>query len=165
MRSFYQINTLKEFNRLIAGMELVWIVFTVLLVAAILYPIYSSFTDYQFLTLNILYIAVFITLTRYVFLFRFVFWSRWQYVKIALIILAIPLLAYLINSLENFHKFMDEVDANAWMYRVPESDRAELMTYILNEMSLFGVGSIISAVLMPFRLLVSVWRQRNRGNV
>lgn len=154
-----------EKNKLIVKMELLWIVFTVILIAAIMYPIYTSFPVYQFKVMNIIFIAAFITFARYIFLLPYAFWSRWQYVKIAMIFIAIPILTYLVNGLENFQKFLDEVDTNIWMADVPEAEHADLMTYIRNEMTFFGVGSIVSVGILPFRMILSVWRQKNKGKV
>jgi hypothetical protein len=40
-----------------------------------------------------------------------------------------------------------------------------MMNYIRSEMLLFGVAGIISSVIFPFRMLMSVWRYRNQGRV
>ena len=49
-------------------MELIWWLVTLILVVAILYPILQNTNDYPFLTLNILYIVAFVTLSRHLFL-------------------------------------------------------------------------------------------------
>jgi len=35
--------------------------------------------------------------------------------------------------------------------------------YVYNEFLLFGVGSLVATVILPFRLVISVWRSRNTG--
>ncbi len=156
---------MEEKKKLIIKMELMWIVFTVILIAAIMFPIYKDFGGYQFKVMNIVFIAAFITFTRSIFLLQYTFWSHWQYVKISLVFLVIPLLAYMVNGLGGFQKFLDEVDTNVWMAEVTEVNHENLLTYIRNEMTFFGVGAIVSAGILPIRMIVSVWRQRNRGKV
>jgi hypothetical protein len=48
---------------------------------------------------------------------------------------------------------------------LPYDKRDSMIAYIRNQMFFFGMGSILSCVLLPFRLILSIWRGRNRGTV
>jgi hypothetical protein len=37
--------------------------------------------------------------------------------------------------------------------------------YIRSEFLFFGVGSVIVSILLPFRMIISVWRTKNKGTV
>lgn len=40
-----------------------------------------------------------------------------------------------------------------------------IINYTYNEVLLFGVGSVVAGIIFPLRLLLSVWRMKNRGTV
>ncbi len=146
-------------------LELIWWLFTAILIAAILLPIYSHIDHYPFWMTNVLFVAVFITLTRYVFLLKHTFLAKRQILKIALIFLSIPVIFYLINQINYFQTFLDEEGVESFIHGLPLHRRNGLATFIRAEMLLFGVGSVIIAIIFPFRMLLSVWLLRNRGKV
>jgi hypothetical protein len=82
-----------------------------------------------------------------------------------LVFLSIPIIFNLINNLNYFVTYLDEFSYEAFLGHLGANTRNSLETYIKSEMLLFSVGSIIAAILFPFRLIVSLWRQRNRGTV
>lgn len=145
-------------------LELIWWVFTIIVITAILIPILSSIEHYPFLYLNILFIIVFITLTRYVFLLRHTFLAKQQWLKAILIFASIPFIFFLIHQLNEFQTFLDEEGIEGIIGNgFSMNSRNRLSSFIRNEMLLFGVGSIIIAIIFPFRMLMSVWLTRNRG--
>ena len=146
-------------------LEFYFWVFTLVVAAGILLPILSTLPDYRFLLPNIVYIVVAITMTRYLFLLKHTFLAKRQVLKVAISLLCIPLLFYLVQALNGFQTFLDEEGPEAIVGPLAYSSRSGLMTYIRSEMLLFGVASIISAFVLPFRLILSVWRTRNRGTV
>ena len=146
-------------------LELIWWIFTALVILLVLFPIYSTVTAYPFYLINIIYILVFITLTRYIFLLRFTFLAKPQRLKVILFFLCIPLVFYLVQELNYFQTFLDEEGPRAVVGPMDLSQGGSMVQYIRTEMLLFGVGSIISGVVFPFRLLVSIWRLRNRNAV
>ena len=148
---------------LLFNLELVWWLFTAIIVAAILYPILSRLPDYPFLILNILFIAIFITISRYIFLLKYTFFAFLQRFKVVLAFLCIPLLFFLVQEITNFQTYIDENGVDALVGNLPYGQRDGMINYIRNEMLLFGVGSAIGTVIFFFRLILSVWRVRNRG--
>ena len=147
-------------------LEILWWIITAIIVLGILYPIYSKVeSNYPFYFANILFIVVFITFTRLIFLLKFSFLANWEKVKIALITITPILLFFLVNELNYFQTFLDEKGVENFLAKMSIPEQETMRKYITAEMLLFGVGSLISAVILPIRLLMSIWRARNRGTV
>ena len=148
------------------SMELVWWVITFVVVLLTLFPIYQTVgKNYPFYTSNILFIIVFITFTRKIFLLKHSFLADWEKIKIALIVFTPILIFLLINELNYFQTFLDEKGAENFMAQLSIPERESMRKYITAEMLLFGVGSLIATFVLPFRLLLSIWRIRNRGTI
>lgn len=146
-------------------LELLWWAITGVIVILVLFPVYSEVEAYPFWIPNIVFIVAFITLTRYIFLLSFTFVARRQVLKIALAFLSLPLLFYLIEQLNYFQTFLDEEGPRAILGWHPTGQQEELIAYVRSEMLLFGVASVVSAIIFPFRMIISVWRYRNRGTI
>jgi len=146
-------------------MELIWWLVTAILVAAILYPILKYTDNYPFLILNIVYIIVFVTLSRYIFLLKYTVLANAQLVKVAIILLSVPIIAYLINGINFFQTYIDENGMDSFLSPNAAFNQEQLGSFIRNELILFGVGSVIAAIVLPFRLILSLWRWKNRGTV
>jgi len=148
-----------------AQLELYFWILTAVVATGVLLPILTRLPDYPFFFANIVYIVVAITMTRYLFLLRHTFLARQQTLKVVLFFLFIPLVFYLVQELNYFQTFLDEEGPEAIVGRLPFDQRESMLTYIRSEMILFGVASVISTVVLGFRLLLSVWLLRNRGKV
>ncbi len=146
-------------------LEIVWWLITLAVVCLVLFPILQATDHFPFLAINAIYVATFITLARYLFLLKYSLWGRYQYLKLVLIFLSIPFIFYLINQLNIFMGFLDEETLEASLGHLPPEQQASLERYIRSEIIFFGVSSVITAIFLPFRLLKSIWRQRNRGTV
>lgn len=144
------------------NLELLWWLVTLLLGALVLLPIYLNIPAYPFWWINIIYVITFVTATRYIFLLRYTFLARRFWLKFAIIFLSIPFVFYLIQELNGFQTFLDEEGIEAVVGLLPLNQRLSMAQYVRNEMLLFGVGAIFSAILLPFRLLIAIWRVRNR---
>src|SRR5690606_24809225 len=139
--------------------------FTLILVAGVLYPILSKTDDYPFLAVNIVFIVVFVTFTRYIFLLKHTFLAKQQLLKIGIVLISIPVIFMLIHQINIFQTFLDENGIEGLAGDLPFGQREKVAKFIRAEMLFFGVGSVISSILLPIRLVVSVWRTRNRGTV
>jgi hypothetical protein len=159
------INQKQSLIRQKIWLELMWWVATALLCMLILFPILQKTNLYPFTVINVIFVVVFITLFRYIFSLKYTWLARRQYVKITLVFLCIPLVFNMVNNLNHFVTHIDEFSYEAYLGHLEQEVRNKLEIYIRSEMLLFGVGSIIMSALFPFRLLISVWRQRNRGTV
>jgi len=147
-------------------LEAVWWIVTLLIVATVLYPIYTKASaTYPFFKSNILFIVVFVTFTRLIFLLRHTFLANMEKVKLGIILISAIIVFLLVNELNFFQTYLDEKGASSFLNHLTLSEQRDLDPYIRKEMLFFGVGSIITAILLPFRLVVSVWKGRNRGTI
>lgn len=146
-------------------LELVWWTFTFLLAAGVLYPILSNTNNYPFTFSNVLFIATFITLTRHIFLLKYTYLAHANRIKIIIILSTAPFVFYLVTELNYFQTFIDENSIDFFLGHLNEPLHTQLESYIHTEMILFGVGAVIAAVVLPLRLVVSLWRWKNTGEV
>jgi hypothetical protein len=148
-----------------AQLELFFWLFTLVILAAVLLPMATRLPDYPFFLANTVFVITAITMTRYLFLLKHTFLAKQQRLKVIVFFLLIPLAFYIIQELNYFQTFLDERGPEAIVGSMPLSSQDNMLTYIRSEVIFFGVASIISTVALGFRLLVSVWRLRNRGEV
>lgn len=146
-------------------MELIWWTITALVVCAVMYPIWPYFDGFPVLQDNILFIVVFITLTRYIFLLEYTFLAKVKYLKVFLVLIATPCIFYLVEHHQAFQTNLDNIGPEYITRGVEDAKVLEMASYIKSEFTLFAVGSIIAALAFPIRMIVSVWRQINKGTV
>ncbi len=150
---------------LLLSLEFVWWIITALIVVAVLYPIQDAMYVWPFRGWNIIFIVVLFTFGRYVFLLKHTFLAKRQTLKIVLLLLMFPLTFALVDGL---HSFMNYIEENTWdtlTGHLPAAEKASIENYIWSEMLFFGVGSVIAAPVFAGRLMLSIWRTRNRGTV
>ena len=136
---------------------------TLLVVLIVLLPIWKSNVDYPFYFSNILFIVVFITLSRYIFLWKHNFFARNLVFKVIVIFTAIPFIFYLIDGLSAFQGFADDKGLQTLVNSLDMPDQSSMIKYIRTEMLFFGVGAVIVAILFPLRMLISIWRVINKN--
>ena len=144
--------------------ELLWWVFTFVLAALVVAPIYTQVPDFPFYLPNFIYVIVAITITRYLF-FLDISWLRDKLALQAAISLAvIPLIFWMGQWFNYFVIFFDENGPDILVKHL-DNDRAKVMdTYMHIEYKFFGVWAIIAALITPFRLLYNAWvRYKNVG--
>lgn len=146
-------------------LELIWWVLTALVVWAVLFPIHEAMRVWPFEGWNIAFIVVLITFTRYIFLLKHTFLAWQQEVKVALILIMFPLTFFLIEAVNGFMVYIEENTWDGLTGHLPLADKTAIEQYIWTEMLFFGVGSFIAAPAFAARLMLSVWRTRNRGTV
>lgn len=148
-------------------LELVWWIFTAIFTAMVLYPIWSKVTEYpeRINFYNLLYIVTFITLTRYMFLMKYTVIANSKATKALLIILCIPLIIFSIDGIFSFRQILDNDGYAAICKGVADENMNAIGMYYRNEYLFFGVSAIITAIIFPFRMVISIWRQINRGTV
>ncbi len=154
----------KDFSTLIK-LELIWWLVTMVILIAVIYPIYVSATEYPFLTPNIVFILTFVTFTRYLFFLKLTLFRFVQWVKVVLFLVCIPILIYIFQELNMFIRFADEIGIQSLFLELTESRQSVLIEYTKTEFLFFGVAGFISALVFPFRMLISFWRTHNRGTI
>ena len=146
-------------------LELVWWIVTALVAVAVIFPIVNNLTSYPFLISNVVFIAVFITLTRYVFLLKHTFLARAQVIKVIITLISVPFIFMLIEGLSNFQNYLYEEGLDKFLPLMKIENQKGMINYIKSEMIFFGTGAIIVAILFPFRMTLSVWRNRNTNKI
>ncbi len=146
-------------------LELIWWIFTSLIVVGVMYPIFKVTQSYPFVIINTVYIVILVTFARYIFLLKHAFFAKIQPLKILMVFLSIPLIFVLIEKLNYFQTYLDDNGLFPFFDHLPYSNQMKLSSYVYNEMLFFGVGSVIASVFFTFRLIISIWRVRNKGTV
>ncbi|HZV69281.1 MAG TPA: hypothetical protein VFG10_07035 [Saprospiraceae bacterium] len=147
------------------NVELIWWLFTFLLTAIVLLPILTNVPRYPFFFQNFILIASFVTFTRYIFLLPITLIARKKWIKVFIIAVSAILFFIMTTALSDFHNFLDEQGLQTLVEHLNVKTQTRLMNYMKSEMIFFGVGAIISGLILPFRMLISLWRVRNRGTV
>jgi hypothetical protein len=145
------------------SLELVWWVATAVVVSVVMFPIWKDFPSFPFHITNIVCIISFITFTRYAFLLKHTFIANTLYPKIGFILATLVIVGTLLTQMQTFNVWIDSGGTENVLKSVSEKKRMSLLEYIKSEFLLFAVGSMIAAVVLAGRLLVSIWRLRNRG--
>ncbi|MBK8491134.1 MAG: hypothetical protein IPL49_09655 [Saprospirales bacterium] len=146
-------------------LEFIWLLFTLLVFASLAAPIYVKFSAFPFYWTNFLFVWVFITASRYIFLLPTTFLARKQVLKIFFFFASIPSVFYLIGEIHGFQTFLDEEGIQTLMPGLSLTDISQFGGYVKAEILFFGVGSVIAVIIFAFRMLLSVWRLHNRGTI
>jgi hypothetical protein len=152
---------MKKSNALLARLEIVWWLITAVIASMILFPIVYQLPDYEFLWTNVAFIVVMITFSRYIFLLRYTFLANLRNVKVAVIFACLFIMFLLVQEINTFQTFLDEKGNEAIVGTLAREDQGPMLKYIRSEMLLFGVGGVISCLVLPMRLVVSIWRRWN----
>lgn len=152
---------MQKSTALLARLEIVWWLITAVVAATILFPIYYQLPDYQFLWSNLILIVLAITFTRYIFLLRYTFLASWRYIKVAVIFACIFIAFLVVQEINIFQTFLDENGIEPIVGTLAREDQEPMIKYIRSEMLLFGVTALIGCIVLPMRLVVSIWRRWN----
>lgn len=149
-------------------MELVWWILTGIVAWMVARPLWGEFIQDGYIHELILFIVIFISYTRYLFLLKYTFLSHFQAGKFILIFASIPLVFYLINLFFGYQDFLERQSEGMDEYQIffradmTFSEHGEVIKYLSKYYSFFALSSIIVVVISPFRLLLSFWRVYNK---
>lgn len=82
-----------------------------------------------------------------------------------MIAISVILFFVMSTALSDFNNFLDIEGLQTLVTHLHVRQQSNMINYMKSEMLFFGVGSIIAGILLPFRMIVSLWRMRNRGTV
>ena len=146
-------------------LEIIWWTITLVVIVLVMFPIWSEVgTDFRFHNSNIMAIFIFMVYTRLLFVLRHTYIAKNSLMKIIFVLLSIPLFIYFMNGINEFQTFVDENGDTALLYEYSASI-ANLTKYIRYEYLFFAVAAFITVAMLPFRMILSLWRTRNRGTV
>ena len=145
--------------------EVLWWLFTILVILIVLFPIWDNDIDFPFYVQNAFLIAIFSTFTRYIFFLPITFIARMKWIKVAIILSAVIFFFIMSTALSDFRNYVDERGLQTLVNHLHVTKQTRIIEYIKNEMIFFGVGGIITGIILPFRMIISLWRMRNKGTV
>ncbi len=145
-------------------LELLWIIITIIITVLILLPIYGHVgAAYKFYGFNVFIIVVAVTFCRYIFLLKHHYISVAKWIKVLFIFIPIPIFFFLMTGFYEFQAFSDEQGIMSMLTALPFKEQTKFITYIKTEILLFWTTAIIANALMPVRMIVSLWREINKG--
>jgi len=146
--------------------ELTFIAITIFITGLIMLPIWNYYGEkYTFYFYNISFIFLFLIAVRYLFILRYTPISHSKLPKLILIFACLPLILYYIDGIYEFNTYLDEVGF-VGISKGDPNEAMEMAKYTKTQYLFFGVGAMITLVLMPFRMVVSIWRvTNNKGTV
>jgi hypothetical protein len=160
---------MEQQKKLSLTLELVFWVITAVITLGVLRPILVNFNDFPFLWQNVLIIAVAINYTRYTFLWRHTIFAKSNIIRALFLLATIPLVFFMIQNLNGFQIYLDDGGYETFMdlLKNPLADERKkgLLQYIRSEFVFFSVAAISAGVVMPIRIVISIWRTRNNKGV
>ena len=155
----YLCRPMNKQNQLRLKLELLWWVFTFVLTIAVLAPIYVNQLSFPFYLSNVVFIVIFVTVTRYVFLLKHTWLIRMKWLKIALTLGSVIVIFILSTSMIDFNNYLEEVGLQEVVKDMPVDKQYSMIRYIQREVIFFGVGGIVAMMALPFRMLISLRRK------
>ena len=146
-------------------LEIIWWIFTLVATFAIMLPIFHMAPTFPFKTHNIVYILMTITFTRYIFLLRHTPFAWSIPFKIVFPCSALIVIILLGDGLMELQRYLDEEGFIDFLGHLPGDQAMNMVKYIRSEYFFFGVASVICCVILPIRMIVSIYRQKNKGTV
>lgn len=160
---------MEQQKKLSVTLEIVFWIVTVILCVGVLYPIHTKLDGFPFSWTNSIAIIVFVTYTRYAFLWQYTLFSKSTIIRIIFIVAAIPLVFYLIQNMNIFQSYLDDNGYDAFMdlskNLLSDSEKTELLQYIRSEFIFFSTGAVVAGILLPLRMIISFWRTKNNKGV
>ena len=144
--------------------ELVFWAITIVLLFAIVYPVYQFYGDkFPYIIFNASAVLIFLLFTRYIFLLRFAPHSHNPWIKLVLLFSCIPIFLYLLNGLWDFQNFLDI----GMLENIARADASfakneSMNKYTTYEFIFFSTGALITTVIMPVRMVISIFRVMNK---
>lgn len=145
--------------------EIVTVVGAAIIAMLLILPIYMVNPNYPFFKSHFIFIFLFLNFAKYIFFLRFSLFSHYNPVKLVFIFLTIPLAVLLTDEFSMFQDYSDTVGLQELVKSMNGNDQNGMMAFIRNQMLFFGAGSVVTTVLLAFRLIISIWRVRNRNRV
>jgi len=146
------------------GLEFISWVITAVVVVIILMPIYTKVEmNYPFYYQNVWIIVIAITFCRYIFLLKHHWLSTRKWIKIVFIFIPVPIFFFLTGAFYDFQAFSDEKGIKSIMSLISADEQSKLAKYIRTEMVLFWSAAFLANAYMPIRMIISLWREINKG--
>lgn len=147
------------------SLELLWWLFTAIVVGIVLIPIYLNIPDYPFFLQNALFIIALITFSRYIFLLPTTWLANLKKIKVVIILIAFITVFIMATAFADYRNYIDETGMLTLVDHIHASHQMSWIRYMKNEMVFFAVGSMITTVALAIRMIISLWRMKNSDRV
>jgi hypothetical protein len=88
-----------------------------------------------------------------------------QWLKVLIVLISAPCIFVLVEMQNAFQTNLDNIGADYVTQGVKPENILHMVRYVKNEFTFFSVGSIMTALFFPIRMIISVWRLKNKGTV
>ncbi len=145
--------------------EFLWLTITAIIALIIIFPIYQSLNlNYPFYFENILFVVVSSLCVKFIFFFEYSVLRNSIITKVILIFLTPFVFIYLIDLYFKYVSFGNDIGYQSLVTHLLNTDQMAMVTYIKRVAMFFSVSSLIGVLLMPFKMIRSIWRQVNNPN-
>lgn len=144
-------------------LELLWWLFTALIVVIVYLPLYINEIDFPYKIYNWAFIILAITITRLIFQLKHSFIAFNLVLKLLLMFLSVVVLMQAYRGISLLNIFNDENGYYYMFEHLPLEERYKMAAYVNWQYFLFGIAASIASIIFPFRLLISIFRVKNRG--
>lgn len=144
--------------------EVLWLLISIILITIIVLPIYWHNVDFQYWALLIGSFMILIYFLRLIFLLKFTFIKDNIWIQAIIILSCLPLFFIVYNSMHGFQAHLDHGDLNNILDGYGLDTRRFLYNYIRNAVLFGAIGAILTILILPFRMLISIWKLFKNNN-
>ena len=144
-------------------LEVMWTISALIFACIILVPIYFYAEIYPFYVSNFIFVFAFVTYTRLMFFVNSSLLTIHVAAKLFFLATAVPFTFMMIDKFNEFQTYLDNNGTTPFFGYLHDAQQTSLELYLRNEMLLFGVGAIVTSIIFPFFIVLSIWKFRNRG--
>jgi len=137
---------------------------TALICLLIYWRLDDGLVENPYLFRNMAAIVIFVTATRWIFLYRLTPYAHSYVVMGLLAVLALPLFFYVLGNYRSFKMFWDAGEVIPLVAGDGYDDRIGMASFFRREMIFFSVGSLVALVILPFKLVSTAWKTYNRSD-
>lgn len=140
-------------------LTLLWLVIALLVALAVVLPVLKPIWGKQILLVNILFVLCTILFARTIIQFKQSLLADNFIVRLIAFILLFPFIFLSIEQINTFQYLVDYDEINNWLAAEVEPNQLRgVRSYFQSEFMLFGVGTVMTAVLLIFRMIGFTWK-------
>jgi hypothetical protein len=145
--------------------EILGLVIAGIIAFAVVSIIDSNVINYKFVLINFSGILLFFTFSRYILLLQYTPFSHTTWVKLILLFGCIPLFFYFMDGQYEFLRMLDEQGVEPFVNSDNADYRWNFAKFTKYQFLFFITGTMCMLFILPVRMIVSIWRVRNKGTV
>lgn len=140
--------------------EFIWLLLTVMVTYAVIYPIVSKL-DYTYTFVNAVFVFVALTYFRYCVALNTVAYLRSSVIRFGLFTANLVLFFYLMYNLQKLLVKLDNFyteDLGFPKVILYDDLKRQLFDYMYTEVAFFGTASLVLLIALQLRLIISYWQ-------